>query len=61
MPIDESMEDLKVKEWNNEEVLNIFKELNFNRFIDRFNLNNFHQEKKAVKKLFNVKDIELNN
>ena len=53
VPIDESVEDLKIKEWNNEEVLAIFKELNFNRFIDRFSLGNF-QEKKNVKTLFDI-------
>ena len=49
VPIDEKIDDLKVKDWNNELVFDIFKELNFNRFIDRFNLGNF-QEKKEVKK-----------
>ena len=56
VPIDEKIEDLKVKEWNNELVLDIFKELNFNRFIDRFNLGNF-QEKKEVKSLFEVVEV----
>lgn len=60
VPINEKIEELKVKEWNNEEVLNIFKELNFNRFIDRFNLNNF-QEKRQTKNLFEIKDIDTNN
>lgn len=60
VPINEKIEELKVKEWNNEEVLNIFKELNFNRFIDRFNLNSF-QEKKQTKNLFEIKDIDTNN
>ena len=60
VPINEKIEELKVKEWNNEEVLNIFKELNFNRFIDRFNLNNF-QEKKQTKNLFEIKDIDTGN
>ena len=59
VPIDEKIEDLKVKEWNNEAVLDIFKELKFNRFIDRFNLGNF-QEKKEVKNLFEiVEDIDV--
>ncbi|MCR5146663.1 MAG: DNA polymerase I [Clostridia bacterium] len=58
VPIDETIEDLKVKDWNNEEVLNIFKELNFNRFIDRFNLSGF-QEKKEDEKLFDI--IEVGN
>ena len=60
VPIDETVDDLKIQEWNKEEVLNIFKELNFNRFIDRFNLNEF-QEKKENKNLFELKEIELEN
>ena len=56
VPIEEKIEDLKIKEWNNEEVLNIFKELNFNRFIDRFNLNDF-QDKKETESLFNIVDV----
>lgn len=60
VPIDEQIDDLKVKEWNKEGVFNMFKELNFNRFIDRFNLNDF-QEKKEVKSLFEIKDINFNN
>ena len=60
VPIDEKIEDLKLQEWNNEKVLNIFKELNFNRFIDRFNLSGF-QEKKDNKNLFELKEIDLND
>lgn len=37
-PIEKSIEDLKMKEWNKSEVYKIFKELKFNRYIDRFNL-----------------------
>ncbi|MBQ3145173.1 MAG: DNA polymerase I [Clostridia bacterium] len=39
-PIEKDLEVLKKEEWNNEEVLKIFKKLKFNRFIDRFNLQN---------------------
>ena len=39
VPIKYSLDDLEVKEWNKEEVLKIFKELNFNKFIERFHLN----------------------
>ena len=35
-PIEENLEELKLEEWNNEEVLKLFKELNFNRYIERF-------------------------
>ena len=38
VPIEKNIEDLKVKNWNREEVLSIFEELRFNRYIDRFNL-----------------------
>ena len=37
-PIDQAVEDLKIKEWDKPEVLKMFKELKFNRYIDRFNL-----------------------
>ena len=35
VPLEEKVEDLKLKEWDNEKVFEKFKELNFNRFIDR--------------------------
>lgn len=57
VPIEETIDDLKIQDWNKEEVLNIFKELNFNRFIDRFNLNDF-QDKKENKNLFELKTCE---
>lgn len=38
VPISDTLEDFKVEEWNKEKVLEIFKELNFKRYIDRFNL-----------------------
>ena len=38
VPIKENLEDLKRKEWDKEKVLEIFKELKFNRYIDRFSL-----------------------
>ncbi len=60
VPIDQTIDDLKVKEWNKEEVLNIFKELNFNRFIERFNLNEF-QNSKETKELFKIKNTDASN
>ena len=38
VPIEEKIEDFIKKEWNNEKVLEYFKRLNFNRYIERFNL-----------------------
>lgn len=37
-PIDKDLNLLEKKEWNKQEVLEIFKRLKFNRFIDRFNM-----------------------
>ena len=57
-PIGFTVEDLKVKEWNNEEVLSIFKELRFNRYIERFGLENQVATPKIdVENLFEKVDI----
>ena len=63
VPADDiKMEDLKKKEWDNDAVYEIFKELNFNRFIDRFGLTG-SEEQKDLKDLFslvedaNVEDV----
>ncbi len=37
-PIDKDLSDFKLKDWNKNEVLKIFRELRFNRYIQRFNL-----------------------
>lgn len=38
VPIQHTLEDFKVEEWDKPKVLALFKELNFNRYIDRFSL-----------------------
>ena len=38
-PLGLTLDDLKVKEWNNKEILRLFKYYRFNRYIDRFHLN----------------------
>ena len=63
VPISDTLEDFKVEEWNKEKVLEIFKELNFKRYIDRFNLleNNKgteNQEKELFKSV-NKKEEEI--
>lgn len=40
VPIEDTLEELKLEEWDKPKVLEIFKELNFKRYIDRFNLQN---------------------
>ena len=63
VPISDTLEDFKVEEWNKEKVLEIFKELNFKRYIDRFNLlennkSNENQEKELFKSV-NKKEEEI--
>ena len=38
VPIEDTLENFKVEEWNKKEVYDIFKQLNFKRYIERFNL-----------------------
>ena len=63
VPIEEKIEDLKVKDWNNEKVYEIFKDLNFKRYIERFSLEgeiNKKQEKN-IEELFTIKDLSMEN
>ena len=60
VPIDENLEDAKIIQWNREKVAEIFKRLNFNRFIERFNLNKEIEEKKETIKI-NVTEVDINN
>ena len=57
-PLEQKIEDLKVKEWDNEKLFAKFKELNFNRFIDRFNLQ-VEQEEKEVTDLVNIEVLRI--
>ena len=62
VPIELSISDLQIKEWNKQEVYNIFKELNFNRYIDRFELKNSENIKQEAKteQMFNIIEIKDN-
>ena len=65
VPLDITIEDLKVKEWDKKEVKERFEKLRFNRFLDRFDFDGV--EKSEVEKeinldeLFMVKQLELSN
>ena len=62
VPIEEDIEELKIKDWNNEKLLEQFKYLKFNRFIDRFNMmngdNNSTKNKEDLTNLFIINDSE---
>ena len=63
VPLEETLENLKVEHWNNEEVYKIFKELNFKRYIERFNLEEQEKhEKKEFEDLYVInKNCDLEN
>ncbi len=59
-PIEENLEEFKLEEWNNEEVLKLFKELNFNRYIERFHLTEgIFEEPEEQEEKFEIKEISI--
>ena len=60
-PIEKVLDDLEKKDWNRQEVLKIFKELRFNRYITRFELDKFELDKdvpeEKAKNSTNLKDL----
>lgn len=56
VPIEDTLENFKVEEWDKPKVLALFKELNFNRYIDRFSLRGEEVAKEEPKDLFQMVD-----
>ena len=56
VPLEDTLEQIKVEEWDKTKVLEIFEELRFNRYIDRFGLRNEIGEnnKKLEEKHFEI-------
>ena len=64
VPITDNLEDFKVEEWDKPKVLELFKELNFSRYIDRFSLRssenkNIKKEEKETYKKVNKSEKEI--
>ena len=64
VPIEETIDSLAIKEWNREAVLTKFKELKFNRYIDRFNLREETVNTKETqidnnKSLFDIEELSM--
>ena len=60
VPLNIEIDELKVKEWDKDKILEIFNKLRFNRFIERFNLNDGKSNKNEKVEL-NIKVIEIEN
>ena len=66
VPIEDTLEKLKTEEWDKPKVLEIFEELRFNRYIERFNLRNVaqqtnsqqHEEKLEIIETDKIPDLE---
>ena len=58
VPLNEKIEDLKIQDWDNSKLFEKFKELNFHRFIDRFNLQT-EQKEKELSDLVDIEEIAL--
>lgn len=56
VPIEDTLENFKVEEWDKPKILEIFKELNFNRYIDRFSLRGEENKKEEKKELYKKAD-----
>ncbi len=60
-PVNVEIEECKSNNWDNEKVLAIFKELNFKRFIERFELksNNINNEKIEKEEIYKLVDKNI--
>ena len=56
VPIEDTLENFKVEEWDKQKVFELFKELNFNRYIDRFSLREGETKKEDNKETYKKVD-----
>ncbi len=62
VPIENSIDSLKTEEWDNIKVYEIFRELNFKRYIDRFNLEgSSKKEEKNIEDLFKIEELQIDD
>ena len=61
VPLDDDLNTLKVEEWDKEEVLKLFEEWNFKKYIERFDLNkekssgkSIDSENKSIEDIFEI-------
>ena len=60
VPLEEKIDDLKLKQWNKTDVYSLFKYLRFNRFIERFNMQNEEEIREYTDNLFEYVEITNN-
>lgn len=59
-PIEKDLDELETKEWNREEVLKVFQELRFSRYIEKFKLleDTPKEQEKEIKDLFEIEKVD---
>ena len=57
VPLDDTLENLKVEEWDKKKVLEIFENLNFKRYIQKFNLEDEDNNDVNSKNVENQKEL----
>ena len=63
-PLNISLDELKIKDWDKQKVTEKFKELRFNRFLERFNLNglsNISSKDINIDELFKIEELNYSN
>jgi DNA polymerase-1 len=60
-PIEKNLDKIKLEEWNKTEVLKIFQELKFNRYIERFKLTNNDEKIELNKDKIDIKETIFTN
>lgn len=60
-PIEKDLEQMKVEQWDNTKVLELFRKYRFNRFIERFSLKDEAQENVEQEAFPEIKTIESEN
>src|SRR5574344_1335271 len=66
-PLEIEVENLKLKDWDTQKVTKRFRELRFNRFLDRFKLNTLTQQNEIntesfeLDKILKIKEINIDN
>ena len=58
VPLDDTLENLKIEEWDRKKVLEIFENLRFNKYIERFNLRD-EETKKSTKQEIKIEITEI--
>ena len=57
VPLDDNLDTLKIEEWDKAKVLEIFQNLNFKRYIEKFNFENL-ENNVSMKKEININIIQ---